>query len=100
MLAEHVGLDVEAYCEKFTTGLLAESALLAELEEETARSFPKVAHMASGRLQGSFLALLCELAQARQVLEVGTFTGYSSLVLAGLRCPRLAACKLAGASLH
>ncbi len=42
-----------------------------------------MAHMASGKLQGSLLSLLCQLVQARRVLELGTFTGYSSLVLAG-----------------
>lgn len=39
--------------------------------------------MASGKLQASLLSLLCQLVQARRVLELGTFTGYSSLVLAG-----------------
>lgn len=36
-------------------------------------------------LQGGLLALLCQLSNAQRVLEVGTFTGYSALVLAG--CP-------------
>jgi len=76
-------VDVEGFCEKFSTGLLAETALLEELEETTLQSFPKVAHMTSGKLQGSILALLCELSKASHVLELGTFTGYSSIVMAG-----------------
>lgn len=76
-------LDIEGFCTSVTSGLLAEKQLLEELEQETLRSFPKVAHMSSGKLQASLLALLCELSKAHDVLELGTFTGYSSLVLAG-----------------
>ena len=32
--------------------------------------------------QGQFMALLAELVEARRVLEVGTFTGYSALAVA------------------
>ena len=32
--------------------------------------------------QGQFMALLLKLMQARRVLEIGTYTGYSALVMA------------------
>jgi caffeoyl-CoA O-methyltransferase len=39
-------------------------------------------HMQVGRVEGAFLRLLVKLAQARRVLELGTFTGYSALMMA------------------
>jgi caffeoyl-CoA O-methyltransferase len=42
----------------------------------------KAPHMQVGRLEGTFLRLLVKLARARRVLEVGTFTGYSALMMA------------------
>jgi caffeoyl-CoA O-methyltransferase len=38
--------------------------------------------MLSGRVQGAFLTLMTSLLQARQVLEIGTFTGYGTICLA------------------
>lgn len=38
--------------------------------------------MASGRIQGRFLKLIVEMAQPKNVLEVGTFSGYSAICLA------------------
>jgi len=38
--------------------------------------------MLSGRVQGAFLTLMTSLLQAKQVLEIGTFTGYGSICLA------------------
>lgn len=38
--------------------------------------------MASGHLQGRLLAMLCRLLAPRRVLEVGTYTGYSTLCMA------------------
>lgn len=58
-----------------------EDAVLADLREETAR-LGAISRMQIGADQGVFLALLVKLAGARQVVEVGTFTGYSSLCLA------------------
>lgn len=59
---------------------LREPALLKELRDETAK-------LPDGRMQispdeGQFLALLAQLVQARRTLEVGVFTGYSSLSVA------------------
>ncbi len=59
---------------------LRESPVLAQLRRETAE-LPG-ARMQITPHEGQFLALLCQLIGARRVLEIGTFTGYSSLVMA------------------
>ena len=51
--------------------------------EETARSFPDHSRMQVDPLQGALLALLVKLIGATRVLEIGTFTGLSSLWMAG-----------------
>ena len=38
--------------------------------------------MASGHLQGRLLKMLVQMTQAKRVLEVGTFSGYSAICLA------------------
>ncbi|WP_404380177.1 O-methyltransferase [Caenispirillum salinarum] len=57
-----------------------EPAVLAELREETAGMAG--AGMQTSPEQGQLLHLLVKLTGARRVLEVGTFTGYSSLWMA------------------
>jgi len=39
---------IAAFCEQFSSGLLAEGALLEELQAETVACFPQAAHMTSG----------------------------------------------------
>jgi caffeoyl-CoA O-methyltransferase len=57
-----------------------EPAILARLRDETARH--PLAQMQIAPEQGALLALLVELIDARRCLEIGTFTGYSSLAMA------------------
>ena len=57
-----------------------EPDLLARLREETA-AIPQHGMQVAPE-QGAFLALLVELTGARRCIEVGTFTGYSSLAVA------------------
>jgi predicted O-methyltransferase YrrM len=57
-----------------------EHPVLAELRAETAK-LPQ-AVMQIGADQGQFMALLARLTGARRCLEVGVFTGYSSLSVA------------------
>jgi len=59
---------------------LRETPLLQRLREETA-ALP-VAQWQIAPEQGQFMALLVQLTGARQLLEVGTFTGYSALCMA------------------
>lgn len=58
-----------------------EPAPLPELITLTEEKFPGTT-MLSGRLVGKTLALLCQLLDARTILEIGTFTGYSALSMA------------------
>ncbi len=50
--------------------------------EETAERYPDLSRMQIDPLQGAFLALLVKLTGATKVLEIGTFTGLSSLSIA------------------
>ena len=69
---------VEAYAEEHTTpdGELFER-LAAETREKTTAP-----QMMVGRLEGRFLGVLVSSLRARRVLELGTFTGYSSISMA------------------
>ena len=71
-----------------------ESPLLARLREETSRL--EQARMQISPEQGQLMALLVELIGARRAIEVGTFTGYSALCVAGAlpEDGRLIACDL------
>ena len=59
---------------------LRESPLLRRLREETASD--PLARMQISAEQGQFMALLVRLCGARRCLEIGVFTGYSSLAVA------------------
>ncbi len=59
---------------------LRESDILKQLREETA-SHPR-GNMQIAPEQGQFMALLIQLIGAKKTLEVGVFTGYSSLSVA------------------
>lgn len=58
-----------------------EPELLKELRRETYVRFLNP-RMLSGHLQGRVLVMLCKMIRPRRVLELGTFTGYSTLCLA------------------
>lgn len=71
---------------------LREPGVLARLRAET-MELPRAGMQISPE-QGQFMALLVKLSGARLILEIGTFTGYSALVMA-LALPddgRLVAC--------
>jgi caffeoyl-CoA O-methyltransferase len=57
-------------------------AILSELAAETASRFPDAAGMQIGPEQGTFMTLLTQLIGASRALEIGTFTGYSSICIA------------------
>jgi len=59
---------------------LREEPLLRRLREETARDSMAVMQIAPE--QGQFMALRVQLMGARKVLEIGVYTGYSSLCVA------------------
>ncbi len=64
---------------------LREPEILARLRAET-RKLPN-ANMQIAPEQGQFMAMLAKLSGARRYIEVGTYTGYSALVVA-LALPR------------
>jgi predicted O-methyltransferase YrrM len=68
----------ERYVEKYTS---AEDALLAAISDFTYKQHPK-SHMMSGHVQGKFLEMVSCMIQPQNILEIGTFTGYSALCLA------------------
>jgi predicted O-methyltransferase YrrM len=59
---------------------LRESAILQQLREETASH--KMASMQISPEQGQFMALLVKMLGAKRIIELGVFTGYSSLCMA------------------
>jgi len=73
-----VSKKIEQYCIEHTT---PESKLLHELVVDTIKhtAYPE---MEVGHLEGAFLRMLVRLLRAKRILELGTFTGYSSLVMA------------------
>jgi caffeoyl-CoA O-methyltransferase len=69
--------DVVAYLHRYG---VREHPVLAALRERTA---PLPEHdMQIGPDQGAFMAMLVRLIGARRILEIGTFTGYSSTAMA------------------
>lgn len=59
-----------------------EPEILRRLREDTAENFPQAAHMAVSPEQGAFLAWLVSTLGCTRVIEVGVFTGYSSVAMA------------------
>ena len=57
-----------------------ESELLKKNREETKKLGP-ISIMQVGAAQGAFLSILCKCGKFKNCLEVGVFTGYSSLCI-------------------
>jgi caffeoyl-CoA O-methyltransferase len=77
--SEQISLHLNAY-------LLAHSsppdAVLRELANETADLFPAETSLPIAPEQGTLMTLLTQLAGATSAIEIGTFTGYSSICIA------------------
>jgi caffeoyl-CoA O-methyltransferase len=73
-----VSKQLNEYSENFTS---PESPVLAALNRETNIKRGD-AVMLSGHLQGAFLQLLSRLIRPKNLLEIGTYTGYSAICLA------------------
>ena len=58
-----------------------ESDVLKELNRET-NSKVLMPRMLSGHLQGQMLSMFSHMIQPKQILEIGTYTGYSAICLA------------------
>jgi caffeoyl-CoA O-methyltransferase len=76
---EHVSTQILDYVVAHTS---PPDALLSELRAETARRFPDWTVLQIGPEQGTFMTVLSRIIAPRRAIEVGTFTGYSSICLA------------------
>lgn len=79
MLKKTMGLDDQLY-NYFLSVSLREADILRQLREETAKLPNAIMQIAPE--QGQLMALLIKLLGATKTLEVGVFTGYSSLCVA------------------
>lgn len=70
--------DIEQYALEMTT---AESEQIKELVASSDQELEFI-DMLSGNLVGQMLKMLIKLSGAKRVLEIGTFTGYSALMMA------------------
>lgn len=66
------------YCDSHTS---ISNPILSELERQTHLRTTQP-HMLSGHLQGELLTLFTKMIQAKTILDIGTFTGYSAICLA------------------
>ena len=79
MSNQTIGLDDRLY-DYLLSATLRETPVLAELRKETAKH-PQ-SRMQISPEQGQFMALLIQLMGAKRTLEIGVFTGYSTLAVA------------------
>lgn len=70
--------EVEAYAELNTT---PESREIENLVENSDQALEYI-DMLSGRMVGQLLKMLIKISGAQRVLEIGTFTGYSAIMMA------------------
>jgi caffeoyl-CoA O-methyltransferase len=70
--------ELQQYITRHTS---PEPPLLYQLNRETHTKVMKP-RMLSGHVQGRFLAMLSQMIRPKQVLEIGTYTGYSAICLA------------------
>lgn len=70
--------EIQDYSQRFTS---AESPLLTEIREKTL-SERADKNMLSGFYQGRFLAMLSKMMSPVNILEIGTYMGYSAICLA------------------
>jgi predicted O-methyltransferase YrrM len=78
-MIQTLGLEKHIY-EYLQSVSLREAEILTQLRQETAQQ--PLGKMQIAPEQGQFMALLVQLMKAKKTLDVGVFTGYSSLVVA------------------
>ncbi|HET8750899.1 MAG TPA: class I SAM-dependent methyltransferase [Gaiellaceae bacterium] len=77
-MARYIPDEVEAYAERYTS---VRDELFERLGAET-RATQENPQMMVGTIEGAFLSFLVTMTHAKRVLEVGTFTGWSSIAMA------------------
>lgn len=76
--------DINEYCQNHSTIF---DPLLLDIERATfLRTLAP--RMLSGQLQGSLLTMISKIKQPKNILEIGTFTGYSAICLAHGLAPK------------
>jgi predicted O-methyltransferase YrrM len=85
MSIRNLGLPETVY-EYLIAHSVRDNAIKRRLREETAKL--PLGMMQIGADQGQFMGLLVELIGARRAIEIGTFTGYSSLCVAEAMGPQ------------
>ena len=76
---KNLGLDSQIY-DYLLSVSVREAEILTKLREETNRHPQNVMQISPD--QGQFMALIIQLLGAKKTLDIGVFTGYSSLVVA------------------
>jgi caffeoyl-CoA O-methyltransferase len=77
-MGRYVPDEIEAYAERYTTARWEVFDRLGAETEETRKNHG----MMVGLLEGAFLNFVVFMTRAKRVLEVGTFTGWSSIAMA------------------
>ncbi len=77
-MTPYIPEDIQRYAERYTT---PQPELFDRLAEET-RATQEDAVMMVGHHEGAFLSFLVTLQRPQRVLEIGTFTGWSSIAMA------------------
>jgi len=91
-MARYIPDEVEAYAERYTT---ARADVFDRLGAET-KETQVAPQMMVGTIEGAFLSFLVAMTQAKRVLEIGTFTGWSAIAMARALPPdgRLVSCDI------
>ena len=76
--SEQISLHLNAYLAAHTS---PPDAVLRELATETSELFPNEVSLQIPPEQGTFMTMITQLAGARTAIEIGTFTGYSSICI-------------------
>jgi len=77
-MGRYVPDEIEAYAERYTS---ARADVFDRLAAET-EATQKNHGMMVGLIEGAFLSFLVYMAKAKRVLELGTFTGWSTIAMA------------------
>ena len=70
--------EIENYIEEHSGPI---NPVLIKLEKETYKK-TILPQMISGKMEGKFLQLIALISKAKKILDIGTFTGYSALMMA------------------
>ena len=70
--------ELENYCEEYST---SDDMILKSLVDSTMKN-EELPHMLCGPLVGGLLQLLIQISNSKNILEIGMFTGYSTLKMA------------------